>query len=169
LKVELCRREANFEEMGRYSKTIVLHTKTLENYLKPFGGQADPNIWQFIQICKNLYKAIALWSLFPALLAKIKTQSYAKDENMNTCAGACVSFVDEISKLHKSIKEIQNLQHSQYYTIVMHYFTKVIVPKASEVSKLYGDFFKDSKYEEKYFDKIVNIDQIAEQEGDQVK
>ena len=132
LQIEYCRRQANFEEMGRYAKSIVMHSKSLESYLKSFGPDADPNLLEFVQICKNLYKAITLWSLFPTFLAKIRTQSYAKGENMNVLAGACVSFVDEISNLHRNIKGIPSIQKSQYNAVIMHYFTKVIVPKASE-------------------------------------
>ncbi len=132
LQVEYQRRRADVDAIGRYAKSVVLQAEKLEGYLKPFESIADPVLLEFCAISKRLYKAIALWSLLPALVAKIKTQSYEKGENMNLLANACVSSVNEIGRLHREIKEMQNLENSIYKPAVVHYFTRVIVAKSLE-------------------------------------
>lgn len=132
LHIEYLRRRADVDAIGRYAKSVVLQAEKLEGYLKQFESIADPTLLEFCAISKRLYKAIALWSLLPALVAKIKTQSYDKGENMNLLGNACVSSVNEIGRLHREIKDIPNIENSLYKPAVVHYFTRVIVAKSLE-------------------------------------
>ena len=80
----------------------------------------------------RLYKSIALWSLLDPFMAKIKSQTYGAGESINVLAPACCSFVDEIGKMHKEIKDMTRVEQSPFYGAVMHYFTRIIIPKSTE-------------------------------------
>jgi len=166
LYTEYLRLQGNYEEMGKYAKMIVTQAFLVENIIKSNEFYISQNLCEFVQICQKLYKAIALWSLFFPYMIKLQTNTFADGENIDIIAGGCVSFIDEIGKLHREIMNLPGFRGSPLFCIVSLYFKDLLVSKSIEVTKAYKDIFTDATYEEFHFEKMEEIDYIGRAVGD---
>lgn len=132
LYIELLRLQGNFEEMGKYAKTIVSQSFMLENLIKGYNFVVDPKITLILSVNQKLYKAIALWSIFFPYMAKLRADKYEDGEDINILAGGCTSFLNYISQLHKEIITISGVKFDPIFNTVKQYFTDIMIPKSLE-------------------------------------
>jgi hypothetical protein len=132
LYIEYLYRQGNLESIGRYAKSIVSQAGVIETLIAPYLKLIDPQIHHFVIVIQRLYKAIALWSLLHPYMVKIKAEKFEDGESFNKIAGACASFVDHISALHKEITSIPKFKDSPYHSFVARWFSKVMVDKCQE-------------------------------------
>jgi len=166
LYIEYLRLQGNYEEMGKYAKTIVTQAFLVENLIKSNEFYVSQNLCEFILICQRLYKAIALWSLFFPYMIKLQTNSFCDGEDVNILAGGCVSFIYHIGELHRDILNLPGFKSSPLFGIVSLYFKDLLVQKSLEVSKAYNDIFNEYHYEDFHFEKMEEIDYISRAVGD---
>jgi len=168
LYVELLRLQGNYEEMGKYAKTLVTQSLLVESIIKGYKLNVDPEIQEMLVINQKLYKAIALWSLFSPYMAKLRANKYEDGEDINILGGGCSSFIDEIGKLHRTILSFPNIKFSPYFNVVQQYFTDIMVPKSREVNQAYHEVFCDYTYNDYHFDRILELDYISRAAGDEI-